>query len=221
MQSTYIIHAVDAAPALDANDPAWRLANIAEIAHFRPESSDHHPRTLARLLHDKTGIYGLFQVNDKYVKAIRAHFQGEVWKDSCVEFFVQPKKECGYFNFEMNCGGSLLCSYVTDPTRTPTGLKKAQPLPEEIGEQVKTRSTLSKVVDPEIATPCEWKLAFYIPFAVMEPYIGKLSPAAGDQWHGNFYKCAEDISHPHWGAWAPVDQLNFHLPRCFGTLIFH
>ena len=150
MQSTYIIHSVDAAPSLDANDPAWRLANVAEIAHFRQESSDHHPKTLARLLHDKTGFYGLFQVDDKYVRAVRSQFQGEVWKDSCVEFFVQPKKECGYFNFEMNCGGALLCSYVTDPTRTPTGLKKALPLPENIGGLVKTRSTLSKVVDPEI-----------------------------------------------------------------------
>jgi hypothetical protein len=31
---------------------------------------------------------------------------------------------------------------------------------------------------------------------------------------------AEENSHPHWAAWAPVDEFNFHLPRCFGELRF-
>ena len=44
--------------------------------------------------------------------------------------------------------------------------------------------------------------------------------ASGQVWRGNFFKCAEDISHPHWAAWSPVDEFNFHLPRCFGTIQF-
>ena len=39
-------------------------------------------------------------------------------------------------------------------------------------------------------------------------------------WRGNLYKCGDRTSHPHWAAWSPVDELNFHLPRCFGTLRF-
>jgi hypothetical protein len=42
----------------------------------------------------------------------------------------------------------------------------------------------------------------------------------GNLWRANFYKCGDDTSHPHWAAWSPVDELNFHLPRCFGRLGF-
>jgi len=65
-----------------------------------------------------------------------------------------------------------------------------------------------------------WTLRFYIPFAVFENYVGPLGEVAGQSWRGNFFKCAEDCSHPHWAAWSPVDEFNFHLPRCFGTLRF-
>jgi hypothetical protein len=42
----------------------------------------------------------------------------------------------------------------------------------------------------------------------------------GNLWRANFYKCGHDTSHPHRGAWSPVDELNYHLPRCFGRLGF-
>jgi len=102
---------------------AWEQADTLEIANFRPESSDHRPRTYARLLYDRDGIFGIFLVRDRYVRCVHTHYMDPVYKDSCVEFFVQPKADRGYFNFEFNCGGSLLCFYIVDPTRVPNGFK--------------------------------------------------------------------------------------------------
>ena len=51
-------------------------------------------------------------------------------------------------------------------------------------------------------------------------YSGPLGTLAGRAWRANFYKCGDQTSHPHWAAWSPVDELNFHLPRCFGTIAF-
>jgi hypothetical protein len=36
-------------------------------------------------------------------------YQGDVWTDSCVEFFFTPGPDLddGYFNIEANCGGTL------------------------------------------------------------------------------------------------------------------
>jgi hypothetical protein len=51
----------------------------------------------------------------------------EVWKDSCVEIFLQPKPDAGYFNLEMNAGGAHLCCYIEDPERVPGGFKKFTP----------------------------------------------------------------------------------------------
>jgi Carbohydrate-binding family 9 len=76
------------------------------------------------------------------------------------------------------------------------------------------------VVDAEIVQPTNWTLEFQIPFQLFEEYIGALGKVAGQTWRGNFFKCAEENSHPHWAAWSPVDEFNFHLPRCFGELQF-
>jgi hypothetical protein len=82
------------------------------------------------------------------------------------------------------------------------------------------RSSLPAVVDPEIDAPVDWELAFFVPTEVLEDYVGPIGPLAGQEWRANFYKCGDETSHPHWAAWSPVDELNFHLPRCFGTLRF-
>jgi hypothetical protein len=218
----YTVRNACAAAKLDSDwrDPAWVAAETLEVKHFRPESSDHRPRTFARLLHGAHGIHGLFQVQDRYVRCVRTEYGSEVWKDSCVEFFVQPKADAGYFNFEFNCGGAFLCSYIVDPTRTPEGFREFTKVPAEIGRQIQVRASLPRVVEPEITEPVVWRLQFFIPFSLLEKYVGPLGEVTGQTWRGNFFKCAEDNSHPHWAAWSPVDEFNFHLPRCFGTLRF-
>jgi len=198
----------------------WATAETLEIEHFRPESSDHRPRTFARVLYDDTGIHGLFCVEDRYVVCKRTEYLEPVWKDSCVEFFAEPKPESGHFNFEFNCGGALLCSHIINPARVPGGFKDFTRLPPAVGRTIRTASSLPRKVDPEVTEPTTWFLRFFIPFSVFEDYVGSLGPVSGQTWRGNFYKCADESSHPHWAAWSPVDELNFHMPRCFGTIRF-
>jgi len=205
---------------LDWNEVTWSAAETLDIAHFRPESSGHHPRTQARLLHGAEGIHGLFRVEDRFVRCVRTEYHSEVWKDGCVEFFAEPKPGQGYFNFEFNCGGAFLCNHIVDPTRTQEGFKAFTKLPPEAGLKIQVRTSLPRVVEPEMTEPVVWSLGFFIPFALFESYVGPLGEVAGQSWRGNLFKCAEDCSHPHWAAWSPVDEFNFHLPRCFGTLQF-
>lgn len=202
------------------NDSVWTGAEVAEISQFRPESSKHRPRTSVRLLHDNEAIYGMFEVQDQFVRSTRTAYQSEVWKDSCVEFFAQPRPGHGYFNFEFNCGGAFLCCHITNPERTPSGFREYTRLPERIGSLIRVRSSLPSRIDPEIADPVTWTLQFSIPLAVFEQYPGPLGALNGQTWRGNFFKCAEEVSHPHWASWSPVDEFNFHLPRCFGIIRF-
>ena len=218
----YSIRTTSVAPQLHAewSDPVWEQADTLEVQHFRPESSNHHPRTSARLLHDRHGIHGLFRVQDRYVRCLRTQYHDPVWKDSCVEFFVQPKPDRGYFNFEFNCGGAFLCCYITNPERTPDGFKEFIKVPAGIGQTIQVRSSLPPRIEPEITEPVEWWLGFFIPFAVFEHYLGPLGAVTGQVWHGNFFKCTEENSHPHWASWSPLDEFNFHRPSCFGSLRF-
>ena len=135
----YTTRKTPAAGALDLNweNPAWLAAETLAVAHFRPEGSDHRPQTFARLLHDGKGIHGLFQVHDRFVRGLRTGYGSEVWKDSCVEFFAEPKPGRGYFNFEFNCGGAFLCNHMVDPARTANGFQEFTRLPESVARRLR------------------------------------------------------------------------------------
>jgi len=57
--------------------------------------------------------------------------------------------------------------------------------------------------------------------ALFETFVGPLGAPSGQIWRANFYKCADESSHPHWGSWADIgERLDFHQPECFGEIIF-
>jgi len=218
----YTVLAVEQRPEIRASwDGAfWGAVPALAVAHFRPEGSGHRPPTHAKLVYCPAGLCGIFRVHDRFVRCLHTRFQDPVCRDSCVEFFVQPRPDGGYFNFEFNCGGALLAAYILDPTRVPGGFREFKPLAAAEARHIAVASTLPPVVAPEIAAETLWHLGFFIPFGVLRAFAGELDLSGRNPWRANFFKCADDSSHPHWGAWAPVDALNFHLPRCFGTLDF-
>lgn len=218
----YTIRKCDSKPSLktDFNAPEWSQAEIAEISNFLPESSDHRPKTFLKLLYDDQHVYGLFMVDDQYVRCVETQLQGPVCRDSCVEFFFRPKADAGYFNFEFNCGGCVLCFYIEDPSRGEKGFKKYCRLEENDLKKVEIHHTMPSVVEPEVAEPTVWRLGFAIPVAMLEKYAGPLNIGSGAEWKGNFYKCGDGTSHPHWATWAPIDKKNFHLPQFFQSIVF-
>jgi hypothetical protein len=222
MSMRYTVERTAKAPELQGrwDGPVWGRVQALRVAHFRPESSAHRPDTQTKLLYDGTRLYGLYRVQDRYVRCVHSKVQDSVCLDSCVEFFVKPDRGPGYFNFEMNGSGNLLCYYIADHTRTPQGFRTCTPLTPGELQQVRIAHSLPSFVEPEIAEPTTWTLEFAIPLALLEHYAGPLGDPRGHTWRANFYKCADHTSHPHWAAWAPVDELNFHLPRCFGTITF-
>lgn len=220
----YRINKAKEIPALNGgwDGESWKDAEIAEIAVARPESSDHHPEVKLKLQYDRSGIFGLFRVDDRYVVCKRTGFNDHVCKDSCVEFFFQPFGRGGYFNFEFNCGGAVLSSYITDHTRTDKGFKEYTMLGDMELRQVDIYHSLPATLDGELAGPLVWELGFHIPFPILEKYCGAIDTGAlsGTSWRANFYKCADESSHRHWLSWQPVAKLNFHLPEHFGEIIF-
>jgi hypothetical protein len=204
----------------DWNSSDWSCTETAELLNIRPESSSHHPQVKARLLYTPEGISGIFCVVDKYVICKRTQPMDQVWRDSCVEFFVKPGVGIGYFNFEFNCIGVLHASYITSPLRTEGGGREHSLFTIEDCHEVKTCCSLKETTEKEISDPVTWTLQFFIPFKVIEKYAGQINTDLLDGWTCNFNKCADDSSNPHWITWAPIKELNFHAPESFGKLIF-
>jgi len=207
-------------PAIDADwdKEPWAGIQPMFIDRYMGKKPTHIPTVQAKIAYDDEALYVIFRVVDQYVRAVAQKNQQEVCGDSCVEFFLTPGTDVskGYFNIEVNCGGTMLCRHQVAPG------KDKQALTQDECAGVQIAHSLPRIVDPEIVEPTTWTVEYRLPVALLEKYAAVTRPAPGVVWRANLYKCADLTSHPHWLTWAPIDwpEPNFHVPECFGVLEF-
>jgi hypothetical protein len=219
-QNTYRLRRMKDNPTIDAdwNKAAWQGIPPLTLEYYMGEEPAHQPKVQARAAYDDHHLYLIWRVEDNYVLAKRTKHEQDVWRDSCVEFFFTPggdPEERGYFNLETNCTGVKLFGVRV------TGSKGARLTAEDYAS-VTTASSLKGPIDIEIVKPTNWTLEYKIPLSLLERFAKVERPKPGVTWRGNFYKCADDTSHPHWLTWSPVADTkpSFHLPKYFGVLVF-
>jgi len=201
--------------------PFWSAAEEITLSHFHKRSTAHRPRTSIKALYSVDGLHVIFRVEDHYIRSVQTELHSPVHTDSCVEFFVRPKSDAGYFNFEVNAGGHLHASFIEDWKREGSGFAKSSKLSSAEAALIQLKSSEQAVIEPEQVGPHSWTLQLFIPFALFEIYLGVLGDPQGQEWTANFYKCGDKTSHPHWASWSPIEgELNFHQPAYFGTLQF-
>ena len=203
----------------DWDKPVWQDVEALEVGlpHW-PTQSEYFPCTEAKLQYGPENLYLIFRVQDRYVRAAATDIHGEVWKDSCVEFFFSPYQVQGqsYLNLEINCCGVPLMQHHDGP-RTGTRFVDA-----DLCRSIEIAASLRGPIETEMTEPLVWTVEYCLPYAILEPFPEFVKPAPGVCWRANFYKCADDSSHPHWLAWAPIrqEQPDFHRPDYFGRLQF-
>lgn len=212
-------------PTADWDAPLWAEAEPLEIGDFRWQQGGHQPRTQVRVAYDDAFLGAIFRVEDRYVRAVARQFGDPVSADSCVEFFLSPHamgETDAYFNFEINCGGTLLLRRCSSTVERGWG-RPSPLLAAADGALVRIAHTMPQIVEPEVTSPTTWLVEFHAPFELFGRYFVDLPrPAAGTEWKGNFYKCGAATSHPHWATWAPIEleQPSFHAPQFFQALHF-
>ena len=216
----YQVQRLETPMAIDGNwdKPQWQNAPSLSLGHFMGQKPEHMPKVNAKVLYDDQNVYVIFRVEDRYVRAVAHKHNAAVYEDSCVEFFFTPGTDLGlgYFNLEMNCGGTMLFYHQTARGQNATAIKDAD------RDTVEVAHTMPKIVATEITEPTTWIIEYRIPVKILENYCNTVKPGPGVTWRANFYKCADKTSHPHWLTWAKINrrQPDFHLPEFFGTLQF-
>ncbi len=220
MQAQYTIKRLTSPITLDGNwnKAAWQDHPALHISYYMGSRPSHMPDTQARLGYDDDAIYVIFRVKDQYVRAVATNYHDAVCEDSCVEFFFTPGGEIseGYFNLEMNCGGTILFKHQTARDQNTVAVS------EEHCKEIQIYHSLPKIVEPEITTPTTWTVEYRLPVDILAAYAPVARPAKGVLWWANLYKCGDKTSHPHWLSWAPIDkpQPDFHRPDFFAMLTF-
>lgn len=200
------------------NKEPWNQIPAIHINKHMGKEPDHKPGVQAKLAYDQEAVYVIFQVQDKFVRCMIEEYQGPVSRDSCVEFFFTPGTDVtqGYFNLELNCGGTAVFKFQKVAKDGQTKIPKSE------FDKIQLAHYLPGKVSPEIEGPVTWTIEYRLPINILSNYYDVKKPAPGVEWKANFYKIASESSHPHWLTWAFVDNPNpkFHLPEFFGTLIF-
>jgi hypothetical protein len=219
-RDTYFVRRVDRPVEINAiwEKRPWVDIDPIIVDQFMGARPIHFPDVQTKLGYDATAIYIIFRVADQYVCARKEKHQERVCEDSCVEFFFTPGADisAGYFNLEMNCGGTVYFHHQQGRNFADEAVKTAD------FQQLKIAHSLPKFIDPEIPTKTTWVVEYRLPFDILTRYALVTAPQPGAIWRANFYKCADESSQPHWLTWAPIDKSepDFHRPEFFGKLIF-
>ncbi len=218
--SMYVVPHLKQPIQLDARwekDP-WNSIVPLKLIHFMGEEPDHFPDVSVRLAYDDDGLYVIYRVHDRYLCARKKHYQDRVCEDSCVEFFFTPgeKRLNGYFNLEVNCGGTAYFHH-----QLGRGIEDV-PVSDADFSFVQIAHTAPKNIDPEVTESTIWVVEYCLPFKILGNYAPITWPTPGVIWYANFYKCADGSSRPHWLTWSKVDlpSPDFHQPNYFGRLVF-
>jgi len=207
----------DFEPDVRSRRNEWDMADVAGLNSWPWNRCGRRPFAEARLLWSRKRLYVRFQVKEEQVLARRTEFQSPVCHDSCVELFVSANG-MKYFNFEINCIGTLLAGY--GPERRD---RIRLPHCDARGIYISTSLPRGKQISVPKECPADGYMVEYsIPFSLFGKYSRTCAPKAGDMWKGNFYKCADELPEPHWGCWSPVRSRSpdFHKPEHFGKFLF-
>jgi hypothetical protein len=196
----------------------WSEIPALSLNNHMGYEPDYRPDVQARVAYDEHAIYVIFHVDDRFVRCVVDEYQGPVYTDSCVEFFFVPGSDIsnGYFNLEVNCGGTALFAF-----QKQRGVGRIN-IPESIFERIDLAHSMPRIVEPEITDPVTWTIEYRIPFDILTQYTEVTHPAPGVEWRANFYKIGDETSNPHWLTWSFVNhpEPDFHRPEFFGSLVF-
>ena len=174
-----------------------------------PDDFPYCPECNVRAAWCDKGLGILNNVKGLDLRALAMSDNGSVWQDSCCEFFVSDPCDGTYYNFEMNCIGTLLVSKRKSREDcvhyTAEKLKKVKRFTSLERKQV-------EINDKEFS----WSVGMFIPFSL----IGIDKHHIPTSLKANFYKCGDLTAHTHFLSWSPIDapKPDFHRPDFFGTL---
>ena len=170
----------------------------------------YRPESFVRVAHNGSAIFVRLWCREKEPRTAVTEWNGDVWTDSALEFFIEPVRGEGYFNFEMNSHPTMLAYFGVDTADD-------RRVPVEWPHEALTLA--SRFWNRGGAD--WWEVAVTIPFDALRKYVPSFRPVPGTVIRANAFKCGDSCAEPHYGCLFPIDAKKnpepaFHLPQYFG-----
>ncbi len=178
------------------------------------EAFPYQPEVSFRIAHSNNQIWIKYYVEETDILAARTETNSATHRDSCLEFFLDPRCDGNYYNFEINAIGTVHLAYG------PGIVRREFIDPDLIQENIEVESSLGREPFIEKLGDHRWEMTVVIPASILVHDKG--IDLSGLQARANFYKCGDEMAQPHYLSWNPVqsERPNFHTPEYFGTLLF-
>ena len=177
------------------------------------ESFPYSPDAKISLWHNGDTLFLNFEVEEEFIAAVAEKDNDEVYKDSCVEFFISFDDK-GYYNIEANCAGKILMSHRRG---RKIDVEYATP---EILSAIKREASLGSESFECRNNEGKWNLTLAIPATSF--FKHEFRNFDGLEAKCNIYKCGDNLPKPHFLSWQPIktEKPDFHRPECFGSILF-
>lgn len=204
---TYNLQTVENKQAFDQHISQFAAAEIETY----PWDVAPHARTYAKIVAGRNALHVFMCSYEEEIRAEQTAQNGPIYTDSCLEFYCMPTLLADlYFNIEVNAKGVIFFSVGK---QRQDRLLITDEGPEDLG--------MCALIHPEILGGIGWCIRYDLPFMLIQKYIPQFHPNDRLMMRGNFYKCGNGLSQPHWGMWSSVNtpKPDFHRPEYFGDMI--
>ncbi len=185
----------------------FRCQACRELAYPWAEKTVERQLTEIRAAWTDKFLYVHLWAKDSWIVAVETKAKGPVYKDDCLEMFLQPQDGI-YYGWEVNALGTLLDYKVTGWDAGPVE-------PKHFDEKWKS-SALIKVRKHDAG----WVVEMKVPFL---KDLG-LAPRRGDAWRATFNRIDLDrqsrASLSTFSELDPGSPVWFHQPTGFGQIVF-
>lgn len=195
-------------------DTVWTRADVADIDVFPWDTGKTREKASVRALYDQDALYLQYRVEDEHIKADVSTLNGPVYQDSAVECFAAPlPTDSHYFNFEVNCTGTVHLGWGPDRTNR----ERVDP---EIADAIRVNTSVDRPVTEPDRDGRQWWLAAALPFEALSRLIGRqVFPSPGTVWKGNFQRLGGGNEFAVWSL-IEASEPDFHRPESFGRFVF-
>jgi hypothetical protein len=197
----------------DGRSANWKSTEWINLAIQGPDNSAY--RTKVKVLYSETGIYFLYDCEDKKLNSSMNADNQNLWEADVVEAFLWTEENFPvYFEYELSPLNFELPIMVPNNKGTFLGW-----LPWHYEGDRKTRHATSVRGGQKISggNISGWVAEFYIPYKLLAP-LGQVPPKSGTKWRANMYRIDYDNGTVHF-AWQKTNK-TFHDYNSFGTFIF-
>lgn len=178
-----------------------------------PQYQADNIEAMVRVAYSPGNLFLEFIVAEPFVQATYRNANGEVYKDSCVEFFVRFDNDNDYYNLEWNVLGNIRFSYGHDR-------KNRSGISADVINKIE-RKLFFRPYHNKGSLLIEWRLTAILPLSVFIHH--SLKRLEDHQVFGNFYKCGDSYDQPHYLSWSAIrsEHPDFHRPEYFRSLSFN